>query len=541
MRLVLPYALTVLCCSPGLLLAGQAMPEQTVPASHENQERETKRSTDAALKTRPAPDRSENKLVREVLAAVRKYLEQEGGKRFGITDVQKEIRISRIESDPTFPDRRVVRGEQIVRGVPVFGTQTTFVVKPTKGVVSATSGLAPAAELANVDTTPTIRWFDAVGRAIAAYRQTKGSTRIRSCQTPTESCSITAQLQIFEPTRLGLKAGVARLAWLVRLDTLVVFIDAHDGTRIFRYNDLQSSRHRLTYDLEGGADLGHGLVMDENGPVPGVTISHDAKTAHSGAASAYSFFRKLGRDSYDNGGAKIESNVRADNDSYGQWHVGAKMLVYRLQAPDALDIIGHEFTHGVIQHSAGLHYFDEPGALNESFADYFGAEIEAFTSHKHNWTIGEGLNLPEGPLRNMADPHNGGFNPQDGPWPWNRGQPDHYTEKVTAVDNICKFSSYAEKTSGCIHLNSGIFNKAAYLAAAGGIHHGVTVKGIGRKKLTRILYETLEERLDPSSDMNTAAQAIVTSCKDLIGQYGISTANCADVKNAFAAIGLPVP
>lgn len=540
MRLAMPLAITLLCCLPGLLRAGQAAPEQTVYASHNTQADETTRSSHAPSKTARALNRGEDKLNREASTAVRKFLEQEGGKRFGITDVEKDINIARIEADPNFPDRRIVRAQQMVRGVPVFGDQTTFVVKPSKGVVNSTNSLPLTLELTSVDTTPRISWLDAVGRAIETYRKVKQSPRLRACQTPTESCSITPQLLIFDPTRVGLKASARRLAWLIRLDTFVMFIDAHDGSLIFRYSDLQSARHRLTYDLDGGVDLGHGLVLVENVPVPGATISHDAKTAHRGAAKAYSFFSKLGRDSYDNGGAKIESNVRVDNDSYGQWHVGAQMLVYRPQVPDALDIIGHEFTHGVIQHSAGLQYFGEAGALNEFFADYFGAEIEgAFQTH--NWTIGEGLHLPEGPLRNMADPHDGGFDPKDGPWPWNRGQPDHYTEKVTPADNICKFSSHAEKTSGCIHLNSGIFNKAAYLAAAGGIHHGVSVKGIGRKKLTRILYATLEERLDPSSDMNTAAQAIVASCKDLIGHYRISSVDCADVKNAFAAIGLPVP
>ncbi len=51
------------------------------------------------------------------------------------------------------------------------------------------------------------------------------------------------------------------------------------------------------------------------------------------------------------------------------------------------DIVGHEFTHGVIDHSAGLIYFSQSGALNESFSDIFGETIDL--------TNGAGLDTPE--------------------------------------------------------------------------------------------------------------------------------------------------
>ena len=36
------------------------------------------------------------------------------------------------------------------------------------------------------------------------------------------------------------------------------------------------------------------------------------------------------------------------------------------------DVIGHELTHGVTQHSLQLNYSNEPGGLNESLSDCFG-------------------------------------------------------------------------------------------------------------------------------------------------------------------------
>jgi Zn-dependent metalloprotease len=37
------------------------------------------------------------------------------------------------------------------------------------------------------------------------------------------------------------------------------------------------------------------------------------------------------------------------------------------------DVIGHELTHGVTQHSLGLSYSGEAGGLNESISDVFGS------------------------------------------------------------------------------------------------------------------------------------------------------------------------
>ena len=37
-----------------------------------------------------------------------------------------------------------------------------------------------------------------------------------------------------------------------------------------------------------------------------------------------------------------------------------------------LDVVGHEMTHGVTEHTAGLEYLGQSGALNESYSDLMG-------------------------------------------------------------------------------------------------------------------------------------------------------------------------
>lgn len=126
----------------------------------------------------------------------------------------------------------------------------------------------------------------------------------------------------------------------------------------------------------------------------------------------------------------------------------------------ALDVLGHELTHGVTDFTSNLVYQDESGALNEAFSDMMGNSIEAFardtnrepaTTLTPDWFVGEDIYLPEkgtaAPgFRNMADPE------ED-------GDPDHYSERQIGGDD-----------NGGVHTNSGIPNHAYYLLVNGGLN-----------------------------------------------------------------------
>ena len=61
----------------------------------------------------------------------------------------------------------------------------------------------------------------------------------------------------------------------------------------------------------------------------------------------------------------------------------------------AIDVIGHELTHGVTQFSSGLAYQGQSGALNESISDVFGSLVKQYrakeTAKRADWLIGAGL------------------------------------------------------------------------------------------------------------------------------------------------------
>src|SRR5438128_11800601 len=65
----------------------------------------------------------------------------------------------------------------------------------------------------------------------------------------------------------------------------------------------------------------------------------------------------------------------------------------------AIDVIGHELTHGVTQYTAGLEYHTQPGALNESISDVFGSLVKQYslgqTAEQADWQLGEGTLVPE--------------------------------------------------------------------------------------------------------------------------------------------------
>lgn len=76
-----------------------------------------------------------------------------------------------------------------------------------------------------------------------------------------------------------------------------------------------------------------------------------------------------------------------------------------------IDVIGHELTHAVTEHTSPLDYYGQPGALNEHVSDVFGIMVKQKLQNEKSdvadWLIGEDCILPgvKGTaLRSMKDP-----------------------------------------------------------------------------------------------------------------------------------------
>src|SRR4030042_508193 len=105
----------------------------------------------------------------------------------------------------------------------------------------------------------------------------------------------------------------------------------------------------------------------------------------------------------------------------------------------AIDVIGHELTHGITQYEARLIYWEQPGALNESFSDVFGSLVKQRTlnqtAEQADWLIGAGLftsNVNGQGIRSMKAPGTAYDDPVLGKDP----QPSHMNDfQNIAYDN----------------------------------------------------------------------------------------------------------
>jgi hypothetical protein len=172
----------------------------------------------------------------------------------------------------------------------------------------------------------------------------------------------------------------------------------------------------------------------------------------------------------------------------------------------SLDVIGHEVTHGVVQQSAGLIYQNQPGALNEAFADIMGEMVEAMVAGAPDWKLGSQLSQP---IRDMRNP--GAFS-----------QPAH-------MSDFRRLPNTPAGDWGGVHINSGIINRAFYLLAAG------LNDPVGIVPAERIFYRALTQHLLTQSQFVDARLAAEASAAEL---YGVNSAQAIRVAEAFDTVGL---
>lgn len=237
-------------------------------------------------------------------------------------------------------------------------------------------------------------------------------------------------------------------------------------------------------------------------------------SAHANAGVAFDYFRNThNRNSINGSGGSIISVVNVSDDDgsaldNAYWNGQAMFYGNGASAfkplAGALDVAGHELSHGVVSNTANLEYQGQSGAINESMADVFGAMID-----RDDWKMGEDIVKPGvfagGALRDLQNPHNGGTRLGD------RGyQPEKMSEYYTGT----------EDNSG-VHINSGIVNRAFYL----------TANVIGKDKAEKIWYRALTQYLTKRSQFLDLRYACVDAASDLY-----SDAELNAVKTAFDTV-----
>ena len=219
---------------------------------------------------------------------------------------------------------------------------------------------------------------------------------------------------------------------------------------------------RTICDAQYGSAL-PGKVIGTEGHRP--RNDWEAQNAYDNSGIVYDFYERIfGRRSIDGHDMRMLSSVRYLEDFDNAFWDGTQMVygtgdgVMFDDFVKALDVVGHELTHGVTQMTCNLVYHGEPGALNESISDVFGSMIKQYhlkqDVHAADWLIGDTImaNKRVGKaLRSMKAPGTaydseemGGKDPQ----------PAHYRDFDHSMDD-----------EGGVHVNSGIPNHAFYLLA----------------------------------------------------------------------------
>jgi Zn-dependent metalloprotease len=213
--------------------------------------------------------------------------------------------------------------------------------------------------------------------------------------------------------------------------------------------------------------------------LPGSPVRHegDPPTGDPAVDEAYQYmgntydfyWNVFGRDSVDNAGYPLNGSVHYSRNYDNAFWDGQRMIYGDGDGEQftrftvSVDVIGHELTHGVTQYEAGLIYWKETGALNESISDVFGTMVRQYVNNQNvqqaDWLIGKELFLPQWvsqnpkdlAIRSMKAPGTAYDDPVLGKDP----QPSNMSNYQNTITD-----------SGGVHINSGIANYAFYLAAA---------------------------------------------------------------------------
>jgi len=212
----------------------------------------------------------------------------------------------------------------------------------------------------------------------------------------------------------------------------------------------------------------------------------------------------------------------------------------------AIDIMGHEMTHGVTSRTANLTYNSESGGLNEATSDIMGTMVEYYANNAlqpPNYTIGEAIFTTPSPgnaIRWMFKPN------------LDRISPDCYPSATTPSNGI----TLANFKAMDVHYSSGVANHFFYLLAEGDVvpagfgagtpanlgpsdlvcNGNTALVGIGRTAAQKIWYRALTVYMTSAEDYAKARVDTLLAAADL---YGNGSTEYNAVTAAWNAVTMP--
>lgn len=311
-----------------------------------------------------------------------------------------------------------------------------------------------------------------------------------------------------------------------------IFMD-QVSDNVFRLRETTRGNGIVTLDMQNGEDIDEAVDFTHEDSDWGFGIPLSDRygaDVHFGAQSYYDLlFDLFNRNSINEEGLVLRSYVHVGEDwANATWdgevaRFGDGSPGSGLDLPVvSLDIVAHEFTHGLTDYTADLIYSYESGALNESFSDIFGLATNFYARPEEaTWLIGKQSTENGLGIRSASDPN---FH----------GNPDTYKGDLW-------FSGTGD--SGGVHYNSGVQNHWFYLLSEGGEGmndngEAYAVEGLGWEKALAIAYRNLNVYLTSNSSFADAAYYGKQSAADL---FGNCSAEYIATVNAWHAVGLGQP
>ena len=446
-----------------------------------------------------------------------------------------------------------VRFDRTYAGLPVIGGD--LVVHSRDGRYKSTSVTQGAA--LNLSTRPTLKAADAIVLAGAEF----GSDFVGM---PASTLVVYARGR-----------GAARLAWQVDMlneqADMTYMVDAQNGRILERWSNrhtaatggtaktLYSGNVALTtnsivggyemrdpsrgggYTIDGSNSRTSGQIYKDSDNTWGDNTVADKATAAAdaqyGVSVTWDYFKNVhGRNGIANNGRgsynRVHYGFRYSN---AYWSNACFCMTYgdgdgvNISPLVALDIAGHEMSHGVNANSADLIYSGESGGLNEANSDILGTMVEFHANNTQDtpdYLIGEKVfvgnvagSANQRALRYMYNPFA------------DSRSPNCYVATLGNLD---------------VHYSSGVANFFYYLLAEGtgvrtysGVNHtpttcnGSQFAGIGRAKAQKIWYRALTVYFTSSTNYAGARVGTINAAKDL---YGTTSAEANAVARAWSAV-----
>jgi Zn-dependent metalloprotease len=165
----------------------------------------------------------------------------------------------------------------------------------------------------------------------------------------------------------------------------------------------------------------------------------------------------------------------------------------------SLDVTSHEISHGYTEQNSALQYTGQSGGMNESFSDIAGEAAEFYDRGTANFLVGADIMKTGTALRFMCNP------PLDG----------------GSIDNAANYTSSMD-----VHYTSGVYNKAFCLLAK--------TSGWDVKKAFQVFALANKSYWTATATYNSGACGVESAATDL----GYSAAN---VVSAFTGVGVTCP